>query len=307
MLGAIIHSFLYPRRDYTPYVYLSTSSFFSKHFESLLDLPNPRTAIHHYAIESISLLNNALTPQREHLCVEVSEPNKQHASPDTRLTRICIKTSASNEYDPEYFAEHSDNRSVLYAILSAVEGSSELMLPSASPSAPSSPQPFVEPSTLGSPAASQLTLVGPNPPTSTHAFYRSVTTVTGHGNKKTCAPGQVIRQIKPKNLNLFDLALLADIVHKQDRLYSLFENQRYLYANLICDAVVALYNCEQLQDHRGATYSRDNVHIPPNDHSPKLAGQSMCIPVTDVEAVMLSVVLARFEEARTQQMDAVSV
>jgi len=281
-----------------PGLYLNTFSFFSHNFDTVLRSPDPPAAIHHFAIESITLLKN---PQRERLYVEVSDT--QHTPPRTGL--LCIKCTASNEYVPEYFSEHSDSRNVLDAILLAVEDLSE-------PSASRQPlvDPIPTPSTFDSDpppsSASQLTLVDPEPPTSTHTFYRSATSVTGQGNKKNYEPGQVVRQIKPKGLNLFELALLADTVHKQDRLYSLFENQCYWYTNLICDAVVTLYTCEQ-QDTREATYSQDDVYIPPNDRFPKLAGQCMRILVSNVEAVVLSVVLARFKEVRTQKMDAVSV
>lgn len=128
-----------------------------------------------------------------------------------------------------------------------------------------------------------------------------MTTVTRSDVKKR---GQLVRQIKPKGLTIFELALLVDVVHKQDRLYFLFQNQRYWYANLICNAVVALYACKE-QDYRGIAYCQDDVYIPPNDYFPKLAGQWKRILVSGVEAAVLSVVLARFEDARAQRIDAV--
>lgn len=306
MLRGFLLRLLYPRPVRTDFSLLNggTSSFFAQHFNEVLLSPDPHAEMHRYTIESIAL--NVQTPQFEHLIVTVSDAQRT-TSPNTGL--LCIKCTASDEYITEYFSEHSESRNVLDAIISALEDST---LPSASPF---SHQPSIDPtptpsSTLDSESgpppspASQPTLVDPAPGTSTHTFYRSLASVTEQNDTKNFGHEQVVRRIKPKGLYLFELALLADVVHKQDRLYSLFQNQRYWYANLICDAVVALYTCKE-QDNRGNAYCQDGVYIPPNNYLPKLAGQWKRIPVSDVEAAVLSVVLARFEGVRTQRIDAV--
>jgi len=138
MLETLLLRILYPHPRQTDFsllnrsVYNNTSSFFTELFDEALRSPDPHAEIHRYAIESITLLNDVQAPQHERLCVLLSDTRPTSSSPNTGL--LDFKCSASDEYTPEYFAEHSDNRNVLDAILSAVEDSMELMSPSASPS-----------------------------------------------------------------------------------------------------------------------------------------------------------------------------
>ena len=69
------------------------------------------------------------------------------------------------------------------------------------------------------------------------------------------------------NLNLFQLAVLVSVVHKQGPLFSLFENQCYWYASLIIDAVIALgYSGEHYCFDRGGFRTvMDQVYLP-NDY-----------------------------------------
>ena len=50
-----------------------------------------------------------------------------------------------------------------------------------------------------------------------------------------------IRRFYPRDLSLFDLVLVADVVHDKAPIYSLFANQCYWFANIIFEIVVQLY------------------------------------------------------------------
>jgi hypothetical protein len=53
---------------------------------------------------------------------------------------------------------------------------------------------------------------------------------------------QCIRRFYPQDLPLFDLVLLADVVHDKAPIYSLFANQCYWYANILFEAVIQRYS-----------------------------------------------------------------
>lgn len=57
--------------------------------------------------------------------------------------------------------------------------------------------------------------------------------------------GQNARQIKPNNLKLFELLVLAQVVHDFSPLYSLLERNCYWYCNIVVDAVVEIFGLDE--------------------------------------------------------------
>jgi hypothetical protein len=55
-------------------------------------------------------------------------------------------------------------------------------------------------------------------------------------------PERCIRQFRPVQLSMFDLALLAQVVHENAPVYGLFSNQCYLFSSVIFDAVVQRFS-----------------------------------------------------------------
>jgi len=53
--------------------------------------------------------------------------------------------------------------------------------------------------------------------------------------------GQVVRQIRPIKLSLFELGILVDVVHNEDPEYSLLKSQCYWFLHIIFEVVVSLY------------------------------------------------------------------
>lgn len=57
----------------------------------------------------------------------------------------------------------------------------------------------------------------------------------------TLDPKQCIKRFEPQGLSLFDLVVLADVVHEQAPIYCLFQRHCYWFANVIFMAIVMLY------------------------------------------------------------------
>ncbi len=55
-------------------------------------------------------------------------------------------------------------------------------------------------------------------------------------------PAECIKRFKPQGLSLFDLVLLALVLHEQAPFYNLFRNQCYFFAIVLFQAVVQIYS-----------------------------------------------------------------
>jgi len=58
----------------------------------------------------------------------------------------------------------------------------------------------------------------------------------------TLVPEHCIRRFTPVELSLFELVLLAEVVHDYDPIYGLFQNQCYMFASVMFDVIVQLYS-----------------------------------------------------------------
>jgi hypothetical protein len=82
-------------------------------------------------------------------------------------------------------------------------------------------------------------LTPPSPP-NTLALIDSLTTTLARAVAVAplgeLNPGHCICQFKPVGLSLFDLILLARVVHEHAPIYGLFDNQCYMFSSVIFDA-----------------------------------------------------------------------
>jgi hypothetical protein len=108
------------------------------------------------------------------------------------------------------------------------------------------------------------------------------------------ALGQVIWQIRPQCLTLFELAILADVVHTYAPLYSLFKRQCYWFVSIICAVILRTRTCTSVSP-PGLRPSSDNICIPPNSYLPDLAGRWKGILVSRVEETVLKIMIDKFE------------
>ena len=56
------------------------------------------------------------------------------------------------------------------------------------------------------------------------------------------SPGNCILTFKPVGLYVFDVVLIAKLVHDYAPMYGLFDNQCYMFARVIFDVIVQLYS-----------------------------------------------------------------
>jgi len=109
--------------------------------------------------------------------------------------------------------------------------------------------------------------------------------------------GKSIRQYDPIGLTVFDLVLLALVVHQLSPIYSLFESQCYWFANIIFDVIVAIYPSKS--QCRPDTGDGPRILFPP-DYLPQEFGQFMGVTINDPRVVdaVVSVAKSHFEEAK---------
>jgi hypothetical protein len=119
-------------------------------------------------------------------------------------------------------------------------------------------------------------------------------TISGMKNQEL---GACVRQYEPMGLMLFQLVLIALIVHEVAPIYSLFESQCYWFANVIFDVIVSIYPSKTHL--RPPPASSPQVFLPA-DYLPNQSGQFFGITINDPRVVqaVVDVVKSRFEAAK---------
>ena len=112
--------------------------------------------------------------------------------------------------------------------------------------------------------------------------------------------GRVARQIKPTNLSLFELGILADVIHDEAPVYSLLQNQCYWFAGTLCDAVVLLYGDELCSP------LTDGAQLGPSCYLPKLAGRWKNMLIIEPKSDVLARVLVKFVQRQEEEFSKVS-
>ena len=134
-----------------------------------------------------------------------------------------------------------------------------------------------------------------------------------------------IRLFHPMGLSLFNVVLLAQVVHEYAPIYGLFDNQCYMFASVIFDAVVDLFSHSSSPpsildpNHCTSTSSTSSMPVPaptPEFGAPKnanliilpspedRAGHWFGLLILDpiVKATMVSIIKDRFEAQRNLYM-----
>ena len=107
---------------------------------------------------------------------------------------------------------------------------------------------------------------------------------------------QNVRQIVPESLSLFELVVLADVVHDHDPLYSLLRGQCYWFVKTICDVVVEEYACTCVGGNANSSpaASRDEVCTSQKNYLPDTSGRWMGVMITGVENTVTLIVAQNF-------------
>jgi len=111
-----------------------------------------------------------------------------------------------------------------------------------------------------------------------------------------------MRQLRPSQLSLFDLAVLANCVHNSDPNYSKFNHQCFWFSSIICDVVAKEYDCSTVSSDANST---DDISVPRNNYLPDFEGRWMTFLISNVEKRELEDMASKFRKYRQEKEDEV--
>ena len=134
-------------------------------------------------------------------------------------------------------------------------------------------------------------------------------------------PEHCIRRFKPVALSLFDIVLLAQVVHDYAPIYGLFDNQCYMFASVIFDSIVKEYSLPASNwspnpppiprtpvpapsPEVGGPSNANIVVLPSPDQAGRWAGLLVIDPI--VKATIVSLVISQFHTERDSYIAAVN-
>jgi hypothetical protein len=266
----------------------------------------PKSVVSRFMVKSLTHVKSPLQPCHECMVIELTDALQNNSEP---LLMFLERTASNNCPDSNYFFTHPSYSTVLESIVQTlkempstiVESISPLMTSRSNDSSlsllsifefahtPSSPyHPIVDQLETKLSWLDTATLAGAKViHSSTQSMsnsYHAEDRFVGSKNTETYVPSlHNLRQIllEPKSLSLFDLAVLADTVHKHDPLYSTLKSHCFWFATIICDVVEKEYPCTTVHNKQYAPVSEDEICIPRNDYLPDLAGRSMGISLLE--------------------------
>lgn len=142
----------------------------------------------------------------------------------------------------------------------------------------------------------------------------------------TVIVGDCIRRFEPVELSLFDVGLLAQVVHDFAPIYGLFDNQCYMFASVMFDAIVQLYSLHPSALNQDPTITNPNptiantpvpaptpevgspqnaniIFLPEPDQAGRWSGLLILDPI--VKATIVSIVVSKFRTERAVYMAAI--
>jgi hypothetical protein len=109
--------------------------------------------------------------------------------------------------------------------------------------------------------------------------------------------GLVCREIEPVGLSLYELAILADVIHEEAPTYNLMKNQCYWFLLTVFEVVLRVYE-NSLDTQAG---------VPPDQYLPKLSGTyAGCLIVAPIEEDLMRIE-NKFRERRREEFDMVCI
>jgi len=272
----------------------------------------------------MTLMKILTSPQHKFLVIMLMDTHITSSAPYLMFLK---HTKSKKQLNPiNSFLEHPDNATVLTSIIDTLkEMPSSLLssLPSASDSddesSPDSPSnPLLE-STPSPSSSNHLlhNLINLGTLVSVSAIHISMESsgklelayaqdqFTGGKDVKATGSvlGQVVWQIQLQSLLLFNIVILADVVHHYTPLYSLFRCQCYWFAFIICAIIMKICTCSSI-GHPDLD-SQDDICIPPNSYLPNLAGRWMGILVSGVEEAVLKIIIDKYNARYAEKLNEV--
>jgi hypothetical protein len=287
--------------------------------------PDYKAVLNRFVVISMTLTKTLTSPQHEFLVMSLMDTNNSGTAPYLMF----LERTKSKQLNPiNSFLDHPDNAAVLASIIDSLKELPSSLLSSvpstsdsedeSSPDSPCNTSPS-DP-LLGSTSSHQSllrNLIDSGTLVSVSAIHTSTESTrklklayaqdqfTGGKDVKASGSvlGQIVWQITPQSLSLFQVVVLADVVHNYAPLYSLFRRQCYWFAFIICAVIMKICTCSSI----GSPYliSQDEIRVPPNSYLPDLAGRWMGILVSGVEEAVLKIIIDKYNARHDEKLDEV--
>lgn len=274
-------------------LYLDTKTILNNFAVAAIVAANPVDVYNRFVVLSITHCKDRDdTPQHEFLVIELSDTARRGSD---KILIFLERTASNIRPSDDYFNNHPESYSILQSIFQSrpfqdLDESEQSLLS--------------RDSILDTASVAATKIVYSTSNASVSASASSVS-LTGRYEAKDCFIGaknidvygvytRNVNQVHPQSLFLFDLLILADVVHDYDPIYSLLKSQCFWYACTICKVVSMEYTCSTTGGNRGYSGVRDSVRVPRNQYLPDLAGRWYGILITRVERAVSEVIRQKF-------------
>ena len=299
-----------------------TNTYLDKLITLAILSPDYKAVLNRFLVLSMTLTKTSTSPQHEFLVMMLMDT---HISGSPPYLMFLERTKSMKQLNPiDSFLDHPENAAVLASIINTLKELPSSLLSSLPPtdsedesSPPDSPSdPLLGSTSSPSPSKTLRNLIDAGTLVSVSAVHASIES-TGKlklsaakdqftGGKDVEATGsvlgQVVWQIQPQELTLFQVAVLADVVHEYAPLYSLFRRQCYWFAFIICAVIMRICTCSSVGS---PDIHTDDIRVPPNNYLPNLAGRWMGILVRGVEEAVLKIVIDKFNARYDEKLNEV--
>jgi len=293
---------------------MNTHIFFLQFLMYILHSPeDPNDSIRRFSIKTITLNKDDSPSMHEYLSLEILD------SSDLKTYLFFLERMPSSLLDPlSYFTDHADSYRIRDAIVDGLadmpNDSTEDMpndstedipllprsisseLPPPSPVAPRSFTQMIDSATLASAHS-----INSSSSILTRRFRATDQFLIGHGSKESHGRGRIIRQLEPQGLSLFDLIILAKVVHDEDPIYSLLHRQCYWFSNVIFQVIKRNFPCKVIES-EGSDEIYWSVRIPPNQYLPDEAGRWRGLRISKITETITQIMTEKFNACRVEDL-----
>lgn len=116
--------------------------------------------------------------------------------------------------------------------------------------------------------------------------------------------GRNARQIKPNNLTLFELAVLAEAVHDFASDYSYLERNCYWFCNMVVDAIIEIFHVDDSVDPKDGRICQ---YKPIDPYQSDISGRWRGWKISQTDPTELSKIVHDFKKAHTAAISEVEV
>ena len=114
-------------------------------------------------------------------------------------------------------------------------------------------------------------------------------------------------QIKPNNLKLFELVILANVVHDFAPNYSLMGKNCFWFCNMMFDAIIEIFHLDKSINPKDDERLKKFVPVLIDPHNCAISGRYLGWKVNHTDSEDLSKVVHEFKKARTFAISEVKI